>query len=258
KGKAKRPSYIWVTEGSVEIRDASAFTGKDVFTVEDALKAETDKKAEVAQIGPAGEKLSCMAAVMNDKYRAAGRSGTGAVMGSKNLRAIVCAGDKKPEAADPAKFEAAWKKAREMIANHPVTKKGGLLNALGTDGVTNIINEAGVYPTKNWQFGTWDKAKNISGEALKEKYLKRNTACMFCPIACGRWSEVDKGPYATVGEGPEYETVWAFGGACGNDDLASIIRANYLCNMYGLDTISTGSTIAFAMELYDRGIITDK
>lgn len=258
KGKAEKLSYLYICDGVAEIKDASGLVGKDVFTVEDALKQETDKKAEVAQIGPAGEKLSYMAAVMNNKYRAAGRTGTGAVMGSKNLRAVVCLGNKRPPLADEQKFDEAQKKARELLAQSPVTQKGGLLNALGTDGVTNIINEAGLYPTKNYQFGVFEGAKNLAGETLKEKYLTRNTACAFCPIACGRWSEVKTGPFAVAGEGPEYETVWAFGGHCGNDNLESVIMANYICNKYGLDTISTGNTVGMAIELYERGIITDK
>lgn len=258
KGKAPKPTYLWIHDETVEFRDATPFTGRDVSTVEDEIKKETDKKAEVAQCGPAGEKLSLMAAVMNNKFRACGRGGGGAVMGSKNLRAVVCSGDKKITIADEEKFREAVKKATEMISKSPVTQKGGLLNALGTDGVTNIINEAGIYPTRNFQSGQFPGAKNLAGETLKEKYLVRNTACFNCPIACGRWTKVETGPFACEGEGPEYETVWAFGGHCGNDNLEAAIKANYICNMYGLDTISTGQTVGFAIELYERGIIDDR
>lgn len=258
KGRATKPTYLWVHDETVEFRDASSFVGKDVFATEDEIKEETDKKAEVAQCGPAGEKLSLMASVMNNKFRACGRGGVGAVMGSKNLRAVVCMGDKKPVIADEKEFQDVVKKVNEMIGKSPVTRKGGLLNTLGTNGITNIINESGIYPTRNFQMVQFAGAENLSGETLKEKYLVRNTACFNCPIACGRKTEVKTGPFACAGEGPEYETVWAFGGQCGNDNLEAVIKANHICNMYGLDTISTGNTIGFALELYERGIINKK
>jgi aldehyde:ferredoxin oxidoreductase len=250
EGKSEKPCYIYIKDGIVEIRNAEKYWGKLVSEVTDLLVEEAgDPKARVLAIGPAGEKLSMLASIMNDKYRAAGRSGVGAVMGSKNLKAIVVRGTGRMVPAEPEVAKEVLERARKKIQENDVTSKG--LPTYGTSVLVNVINEIGIYPTNNFQKSYFEKAEKVSGEALAEKYLVKNTACYGCPIACGRYSKVDD----VEGEGPEYETLWAYSANCGVDDLAAVIKANKWCNEYGLDTISAGATIACAMEMYEKGII---
>jgi len=250
EGKSPKPCYIYIKDSTVEIRDGQKYWGKLVSETTDALEQETgDPKARILAIGPAGEKLMLLACVMNDRYRAAGRSGVGAVMGSKNLKAIVARGTGKVEAAQPEKAKEVLADVMKILREHDVTGKG--LPSFGTSVLVNIINENGIYPTNNFQTGYFATADKTSGETLASEYLVKNTACYRCPIACGRYSRVGD----VEGEGPEYETVWAYGADCGVDDLPSIIKANLWCNEYGLDTISAGATIACAMELYEKGLI---
>lgn len=249
EGKSQKPCYISINDDAVEIKDATKYWGKLVSETTDLLSEAEDAKARVLTIGPAGEKLSLLACVMNDKYRAAGRSGVGAVMGSKNLKAIVVRGTGKVEAAKAKEAKEVLSGILKKIKECDVTSKG--LPTYGTAVLVNVINETGIYPTRNFQQGYFATADKASGEALAEKYLVKNVACYRCPIACGRCSEVD----GVVGEGPEYETIWAYSADCGVDDLAAIIKANNWCNEYGLDTISAGATIACAMELYEKGLI---
>jgi aldehyde:ferredoxin oxidoreductase len=250
EGKSDGPCYISIKDDTVEIRDAVTYWGKLVSEVTDLLVEEAgEPKARVLVIGPAGEKLSMLASIMNDKYRAAGRSGVGAVMGSKNLKAIVVQGTGKLEPAKPDVAKEVLKKVREKIKENDVTAKG--LPTYGTSVLVNVINELGIYPTNNFQKSYFETADKVSGEALAEKFLVKNVACYGCPIACGRRSKLD----GVEAEGPEYETLWAYSADCGVDDMAAVIRANNWCNEYGLDTISAGATIACAMELYEKGII---
>ncbi len=256
-GKAKNPTYLWVHEGGCEFKDASHIWGNmDVFEAEDTIKKETNEKARIAQCGPPGERLALLACVMNDYYRTAGRGGAGAVMGSKNLKAVAVFGDAEVSYSDPKEFRAANKEAYEVMQKSDTTKKGGGLNTYGTAVLVNVINDNGIFPTKNWQTGVFEGAKKISGETIAETRLKKVTACWQCPIACGRWTRIERGPYKGIeGEGPEYETIWSLGATVGVDDLDMITTAHWLCNKYGLDGISTGSTVAFAMECYERGLI---
>lgn len=250
EGKAEKPVYIYIKDDTVEIRDAKNYWGRLVSETTDFLKEEVgDKKARVLTIGPAGENLSPIAAVMNDKHRAAGRSGVGAVMGSKNLKAIVVRGTGKVKIAEPEKTKEVLSKLLEKIKEDGVTGQG--LPKYGTAVLVNIINEHGIFPTNNFQKAYFPMADAISGETLAEKYLVKREYCYACPIGCGRYCKVD----GEEGGGPEYETVWAYGADCGVSDLAAVIKANNLCNEYGLDTISAGATIACAMELYERGYI---
>jgi aldehyde:ferredoxin oxidoreductase len=251
EGKADSPVYLNIVDDEVELKDASSIWGKLVSETTDILEQTHGGKVKVATIGPAGEKLSKIAAVMNDRGRAAGRSGVGAVMGSKNLKAVVVKGSSKVAIADNDKLKEVFARCMSKIKENGVTGQG--LPAYGTAVLVNIINENGVFPTNNFQKGVFDKADEISGENLAEKYLKKKDPCYRCPIGCGRSCEVDE----IKGQGPEYETVWAFGSDCGVSDLGSIIKANYWCNEYGIDTISAGATIAAAMELYQRGLVTD-
>ncbi|ETA81904.1 aldehyde ferredoxin oxidoreductase family protein [Youngiibacter fragilis] len=250
EGKSEKPVYINIVDDEVELKDASGLWGKLVADTTETLEGIHGDKAKVACIGPAGERLSLMAAVMNDKGRAAGRSGVGAVMGSKNLKAIVVKGSKKVQVKDPAMLKEVFARCTKKIRDNGVTGQG--LPAYGTAVLVNIINENGVLPTKNFQESQFSFAEDISGETLAEKYLTRKDPCFRCPIGCGRYCKVDD----IEGQGPEYETVWAYGSDCGVNDLPAVIKANYWCNEYGLDTISAGTTIAAAMELYQRGYIT--
>lgn len=250
EGKSEKPCYISIKDATVEIKDAEKYWGKLISEATDELVKEAgDPKARVLVIGPAGEKLSMLACVINDKYRAAGRSGVGAVMGSKKLKAIVVRGTGKLEPAKPEAAKEVLKKARDKIKACDVTAKG--LPTYGTSVLVNVINECGIYPTHNFQKSYFETADQVSGEVLAEKFLVKNVACFGCPIACGRRSRVD----GVEGEGPEYETLWAYSADCGVDDMAAVIRANNWCNEYGLDTISAGATIACAMEMYEKGII---
>jgi aldehyde:ferredoxin oxidoreductase len=250
EGKSDKPCYIHINDDTVEIKDAKKYWGKLVGETTDLLLEDTgDPKARVLTIGPAGEKLSLLAAILNDKYRAAGRSGVGAVMGSKGLKAIVVRGTGKLKPAREDESKSVVKSVLKKIRENDVTSKG--LPTYGTSVLVNVINESGIYPTNNFQESYFPTADKTSGETLAEKYLVKNVACFACPIACGRYSKVGD----VEGEGPEYETIWAYGASCGVDDLEAIIKANNWCNEYGLDTISAGATIACAMELCQKGLI---
>ncbi|QGG49225.1 aldehyde ferredoxin oxidoreductase family protein [Heliorestis convoluta] len=253
EGKAENPVYISIVDNEVEIRDAAHLWGKKVNDTTDTLLEEmADPKARVLCIGPAGEQLSPIAAVMNERFRAAGRSGVGAVVGSKNVKAIVVRGSKKVEIADSEKMRDILKGAMGKIRENGVTGQG--LPKYGTAILVNIINENGVYPTRNFQQGVFDEAEAVSGEALEANYLVKRDPCYRCPIACGRYCKADD----MEGGGPEYETLWAYSADCGVSDLKAVIKANHLCNDYGIDTVSAGCTIACAMELYEKGYIKEE
>ena len=249
EGKASAPVYLNIIDDKVEILDAAPLWGKVLSATTDTLVQTHGERARILAIGPAGERLSLLAAIMNDRWRAAGRSGVGAVMGSKNLKAIVVKGSGKVAIANDEALKAAYAVCMTKIKENGVTGTG--LPAYGTAVLVNIINDNGAFPSNNFQDSVFGKAKEISGEALAEKYLKKKDPCYRCPIACGRYCEVDD----IKGGGPEYETIWAFGSDCGISSLKDIIKANYWCNEYGLDTISAGATLAAAMELYQRGLV---
>ncbi len=255
EGKAEKPVYLWVNEDEVEIRSAEHLWGQDVPGTTDALLAATNPKAKVACIGPAGENLVLMAAIMNDKDRAAARSGVGAVMGSKNLKGVVAFGKKNPPFADDEAMRSLSKKIYKEVGVD--MKAGSTLREHGTAYVPQVTNALGILPTRNWQEGTFEGVDTIDGPTLTEKYLIKPKPCYRCPIACGRLTEVPSGKYAGKGEGPEYETISSFGSGCGVDNLAAVTKANYWCNELGLDTISTGMTIAVAMEMYEKGYLAE-
>lgn len=255
EGKSEKPVYLYINDDDVELRDASNVWGKDVFETTDILVNETEEDVRVACIGPGGEKLVLFATVMNDKNRAAGRSGLGAVMGSKNLKAVVVRGTKSVEVAKPKEFLEACKDARKKLKEHPVTGEG--LALYGTQILVNILNQTGALPTRNWKDGgIFEHAEDTSGEALTEKYLVRNKGCFGCNIGCGRLTKIPDGKFKSFGEGPEYEAGWSYGADCGVKNLAAICKANFICNELGIDPITMGSTIACAMEMYDKGILT--
>ncbi|HSQ35754.1 MAG TPA: aldehyde ferredoxin oxidoreductase family protein, partial [Candidatus Binatia bacterium] len=246
-GQAAKPVYLYVHDGEVEVRDASALWGLDTQKTQKAVQAETAVKASVACIGPAGENGVIFAAIMNDKDRAAGRGGMGAVMGSKNLKAIAASGNRPVAISDPEGYKTLTALIERMVDKNPVTGKS--LQVLGTSVLVNIINAHGMFPTENFRRGMFNDAEGTSGEKIAETLLQRQSACYKCPIGCGRTTQTkDK-----HGEGPEYETVWAFGAHLGISDLTAITEANYACNELGLDTITMGSTIGCAMELSETG-----
>ena len=257
-GKSSKPVYLWVTEGKAEIRDASRFWGVDTYDLDEAVRKETHNDAVVASIGPAGEKGVRYASIMNDgkEARAAGRGGSGAVMGSKNLKAVAVYGKYQVEMADPEGLKASLKEISPMVAkNTEGMRKNGTAGGLAT------FEALGSLPLQNWKYqGRWEKgAAQIAGPAMTEKILTGNYFCERCVIGCGRRVKVDKGPFAPVeGAGPEYESVAMLGSLCLVDDIEAIAKANEICNRYGMDTISAGAAIAFAMEAYEKGIITKK
>ncbi len=252
EGKADAPVYIAIEDDKVEIRDAAHLWGKIVDDTEALILKDMPEKTKIASIGPSGEKLSMLACIMNDTSRAAGRTGVGAVMGSKNLKAIAVRGTKKVELADEAGLAEIVKKNTKVLRENGVTGEG--LPTYGSAVLVNIINESGILPTNNFQLSHFDEAEEISGERMTEKYLVRKHPCYRCPIACGRWINVN----GKEGGGPEYETLWSFGSDCGVDDIEKIMEANFICNELGFDTISAGATIAAAMELYQLGLIKDE
>ncbi|HOS81730.1 MAG TPA: aldehyde ferredoxin oxidoreductase family protein [Methanolinea sp.] len=250
-GKAEKPSYIYLNEGKAEIRDASPYWGKTTHEATEMILSDLgDTKAKVACIGPAGERKSLLACVINDMDRAAGRSGGGAVMGSKNVKAIVAAGDLSIGIADEERLNTVKERVREKL------EKNGICQALtkyGTAVLVNIINEAGILPTRNFQSAHFADAEKVSGEALAEKYLKKNKGCYACIVRCSRVTEVD----GEIHEGPEYEPLWAFTADLGINDLAFATKATWLCNKLGLDAIGTPTAIACAMEMKEKGYIRD-
>jgi len=253
EGKAEKPVYLSINNDEVSLKSAVSLWGKTVFETTDELLKATSEDARVTCIGPAGEKLVKFATVMNDKHRAAGRSGLGAVMGSKNLKAVVVRGTKSIQVANPEEFIKACWDARRKLKAHPVTGTG--LGAYGTEILVNILNQSGALPTRNWQESSFEHADETSGETLAAKYLVRNKGCFGCSIGCGRVTRIPDGPFKGFGEGPEYEAGWSLGADCGVRDLAAICKANFICNELGFDPITMGSTIACAMEMYEKGIL---
>ncbi len=247
-GKASSPVYLEIHEDTVEIKDASPLWGKTVSDTSAALGQDKNKRS-VLCIGPAGENGVLFAAIMNDATRSAARGGPGAVMGSKNLKAIVVQGRVKTEVDDKERFKFVEYESTKMLKANPITSQA--LPEFGSAVMMNIVNAIGALPTRNFQQSHFENADAISGETLTETLLVKNQACWACPIACTRVTRTGKGE----GEGPEYESTWAFGAACGIDDLETITNANYLCNDLGMDTISAGATVACAMELAERGLL---
>jgi aldehyde:ferredoxin oxidoreductase len=253
-GRASEPVYLWISKEGIELRNAVHIWGEDYFQAADALLAETDSRAKVAGIGPAGENLVKVAGIMSgpsDYVRAAARGGMGALMGSKHLKAIVVRGRNKPTYPDASAFRQIVKEKNQYLQE---TSLG--MTQLGTAGGVVATEQFGDIPIRNWQLGSWAEAEKVTGATLYEKYLVKHTRCYACPIGCGKEVEVTEGKYQTPrGEGVEYETIAGFAASCHISDLESIILANSLCNRYGLDTISTSSAIAFAMEACERGLI---
>lgn len=251
EGAAKKPVYVYVDNDKVEIRDASHLWGLMSPVAYDKLMEETDPKAAVSCIGPGGENLSLIASIINDKHHAVGRSGLGAVMGAKNLKAFVCKGNIETPIGDAEKFEAARANWRRFIGEAPLTKD--VLKEYGTLALVKIINHYGAFPTNNFQEGYFVDIDSISGETFREFNFVKSEPCRGCPISCVHLSH----SATRDGKGPEFETLWAFGALAGIKDMDQITDANYNCNDMGLDTISAGSTIACAMELSEKGFLDE-
>ena len=267
EGRADRPCYLLVDDDRVEIRDAAGVWGKVVSETEDAIRDETGMpELRVAGIGPAGENLVRFACIVNDKHRAAGRSGVGAVMGSKNLKAIAVRGNQGVRIARPRDYMSAIWSYHEHLAESP-GRQG--LTELGTAPTVDLVNTFGGLPTRNFTAGQFECTEAINGESIKDNWLVANKACFACNIACGRVTQVSPNAdkymvnmhprnWKVAGEGPEYENLWSLGADCGVDDMDAIVMANYLCNDLGMDPISMGATLATAMEMYERGLLSDE
>jgi aldehyde:ferredoxin oxidoreductase len=255
EGCSPKPVYLWIKDGKAEIRDASELWGQDSREVQDHIRNELgDKRIRVAQCGPAGEKQVRYACVVNELKHANGRTGMGAVLGSKKLRAIAVRGTGKIETADPEKVREIRKEAVDAIPKSPM---GHTFKKFGTPVFVMGLQNSGILPTRNFQEGKFEGAEAISAETMEKTVLESPKGCYSCPILCKRAVKIE-GKYAATPEygGPEYETLGSLGSACGIDNLEAICHGNELCNRWGLDTISTGMSIAFAMECTERGILT--
>ncbi len=258
KGKSKKPVYLWITDGRAELRDAKSIWGKDTYKTEEIIRQETgEDTARAACIGPGGEKLSMIACVVNDLTRNAGRGGAGAVFGSKNLKAVAVKGTGSVELPDMDGF-VKW--AKEMFIKDVVENPDHAGSI--TDGTPIIVNqsqEAGVLPTRDWTAGEFEGHAGIDSDALKTRVFFRKKACFDCGIACGSWSKVTKGKFkGAATEGPEYETIGLCGSNCGMSNIESIVKFAEDCDRMGLDSMSAGSVTAWAMHLYEKGILTKK
>ncbi|TFF86364.1 MAG: aldehyde ferredoxin oxidoreductase [Promethearchaeota archaeon] len=254
-GKAPKPVYLFVKDGKAELRDAKKVWGKEVTkTQEKILKELKDEKIKIAAIGPAGENLVKYACVINDFGRAAGRTGMGAVMGSKNLKAIAVRGRGGIAVANSNKLLKDGTKALDSVKSSFVTQMFG---SLGTSGYWDYAATLGDLSFKYFTEGSWDDASKISGSALAETVLVNHASCFACPISCGRVVNVKEGDYKTKGvvKGTEYETLGSFGAALLVNDVEAIQKANEICDEIGVDTISAGVTIAYAYYLYDKGVL---
>lgn len=256
-GRAESPVYVSIEDGEVEIREADHLWGEKTDETETEIRNDRkDSRIRVACIGPAGENLSKIACIVSDS-RTWGRGGAGAVMGSKNLKAVAVRGRGDVPVFDEKSLAELSNELREELRENPVTEEA--FSNLGTAQFVDPINEAGMFPTRNFQEGVFEGAENINASSLLAGISQRSTSCYGCPIGCGHLSMVSEGPYAdTIVDGPEYETIWSFGAQCGVDDLSAIAAANLWCDQYGLDTISAGNTIGFAMECYEKGILSEE
>jgi aldehyde:ferredoxin oxidoreductase len=252
QGTLKEPGYLLIENENVSIRGASKLWGKNTESTLEDLKNSEGNRINSLMIGPAGENLVNISSIMNDATRAFGRGGVGAVMGSKNLKAIVVkGGENKVEIDDKELLKKYVKVALDKIKVVPITRIS--LPKFGTSALVNLINILGMFPINNFQRGFDERAIQVSGEEINEKLTMKHEGCYACPIRCGRITKAGE----MTGKGPEYESVWALGPNLGIYDLELITKANYLCNKLGIDTISCGGSIACAMELQERGYIKD-
>jgi aldehyde:ferredoxin oxidoreductase len=255
KGKAEKPVYVWIDDDSVQLLNASHLMGKSPAETEDAIREELgDYYIRVAAIGLAGEKLVRIACIINDKTRAAGRTGMGAVMGSKNLKAIAVRGSNDITVAKPAEFMEFVKEFHERMKG-PATQK---YRTLGTPENVLVHNALQCMPTRNYNNASFEGAEKVSGEALNERFVAKVIGCSSCAMRCEHICVVPEGPYKGTVTRMEYEPLWAIGPYCGVDRLDAIIKGMDLCNYYGIDAISAGVIVGFTMDCYENGILTEK
>ncbi len=255
EGISSSPVYLYVNNRDIQIRDASHLWGLSTSqTINTIAKENGLQQASCCSIGQAGENLVKLACIMNDRNRAAGRGGAGAIMGSKKLKAIYISGNQNISYSDQDLWREIVKEAHRKVAEHPIATT---FKEYGTGIAMALADYSGDAPTMNWRRGSWDKYASISGITMAQTMVRKGPPkCYACPIQCARYIEIKDGPYRMNGTGPEYESMASFGSNCLNDNLESIAYAHMLCNEYGLDTISTGSTVAFAMEAFEKGILT--
>jgi len=272
EGKSAEPVYLHINDDQAELISADGIWGKSVWETDEILHAKhQDPNLKISAIGQAGEEGVLFACIVNDLHRAAGRSGVGTVMGSKNLKAVAVRGTQGVSVKDPVRFMQAVAEKKAILAENAVTGQG--LPTYGTQVLMNVINEVGALPTRNASGVQFEGATNISGEAMHEPRgsenkpnLVTNQACFGCTIACGRISRVDKEHYTVQNKpeywgasgGLEYENAWSLGAATGVDDLDALTYANFICNEQGIDPITFGTTLGAAMELYEKGVITSE
>ncbi len=253
-GRAKTPRYLFIDDGSAKLLDASDLWGRNTTKTEELIKEiHSDRNLRVSCIGPAGENLVRFAAIINDYDRAAARSGIGAVAGSKQLKAVAVRGGQDIPIAKPKRYLEVVEELHQKMLESPFTANRAMY---GTTNLVEMMQEIGRLPSYNLRSGVFAEYEKISGEAIKKDYLVKPRADYACLQRCGRYTRVKTGPYAYCGGAPEYETQAAIGSRCGNDNLESILYAHHLSNLYGMDTISTGATISWAMEAWDEGLIT--
>jgi len=252
-GKSEKPIYLWIDDDSVQLLEAAHLMGKSPSETEDAIKDELgDYYVRVASIGLAGEKLSRIACIINEKTRAAGRTGLGAVMGSKSLKAIAVRGTRDITVAKPEEFMDLVKEFHERMKG-PATQK---YRTLGTPENVLVHNALFCMPTRNYRQAHFEEADKVSGEVLNEKYVPKIIGCSSCAMRCEHVTVVPEGPYRGTLTRMEYETLWALGPYCGIDRLDAVIKGMELCNYYGIDAISAGVVVGFAMDCYENGILT--
>jgi aldehyde:ferredoxin oxidoreductase len=255
EGASADPVYLWIHDGQAEIRDARHLWGQDALDVQGSIQKELgDDKICVAGIGPAGEKQVLLSCIINDEGRAPGRGGNGAILGAKKLKAVAVRGTKSVPIRDLQTYNELCKR----IAKDNATAEGiAAMREFGTAQVLDNLIPVGDIPVKNWQLGIWEEGcKKLGGKKMKETILVPHRPCYRCTLGCSRYIRINEGPYKMEGPGPEYETLAAMGTMCLIDDLNAVSFANDLCNRYGTDTISTGVAVAFAMEAYEKGLIT--
>jgi aldehyde:ferredoxin oxidoreductase len=255
KGKAEKPIYLWIDDDSIQLLDAAHLTGKSPSETEDTIKEDLgDYYIRIAAIGPAGEKLSNIACIINEKTRAAGRTGMGAVMGSKNLKAIAVRGTHDIKPAKPDQFIEMVQEFHERMKG-PATQK---YRTLGTTENILVHNQLHCMPTRNYNNAHFEDAEKVSGELLNEKYVAKIIGCNSCAMRCEHETVIPEGPYKGTMTRIEYETLWALGPYCGINRLDTIIKGMELCNYYGIDAISAGVIVAFTMDCYENNILTKK
>jgi len=254
RGRSKEPVYLFVEDGRAELRSARDLWGRTTKETEDLIKEiHGDPSVRVSCIGPAGEKLVRFASVVNDYDRVAARSGIGAVAGSKRLKAVAVRGSRDIAVAHPDRYLKVMEELHRKMLESPFTASRA---EYGTTNLVELMQEIGRLPSYNMRSGVFPGYQKISGETIKQRYLVKPRADFACLQRCGRYTMVRTGPYAYIGGGPEYESQSALGSRCGNDNIESVLYGHHLCNLYGLDTISTGATISWAMECWERGLIT--